>query len=218
LTARRAPANLIPYPFTIIPAWRRLQISLALTGRLTRLAERLANRAAASTDDAPLIWAAVTVVVSPDPDSILLIRRADRAGDPWSGHMALPGGRREPADQDLLSTAIRETHEELGFELARSQLVGSLDDVVPRTPVLPPVAVRPFVFLVPGRLPLTLNSEVAAAHWVSLDDLQQPGRHQAVTLDIAGMAREVQAFRLDNGVVWGMTERILASLLEQFRD
>ncbi len=132
--------------------------------------------------------------------------------------MALPGGRREPADQDLLSTAIRETREELGFDLSRNHLIGTLDDVVPRTPVLPPVAVRPFVFLVPDRSPLTLNSEVAAAHWVQLDDLQQPERHHPVTLDVAGMIREVQAFQLDNGVVWGMTERILASLLEHFRD
>lgn len=160
----------------------------------------------------------MTVVIAPDPDSILLIRRADRAGDPWSGHMALPGGRREPADLDLLSTAIRETREELGFELRRDHLIGSLDDVVPRTPVLPPVAVRPFVFVAPGRSPLTLNSEVAAAHWVQLDDLQQPERHHAVTLDVAGMTREVQAFQLDNGVVWGMTERILAGLLDHFRE
>lgn len=132
--------------------------------------------------------------------------------------MALPGGRREPADQDLLSTAIRETREELGFELSRSHLLGSLDDVVPRTPVLPPVAVRPFVFLVPARSQMILNSEVASAHWVRLDDLQQHGRHQQVTLDVAGITREVQAFRLDDGVVWGMTERILSSLLGHLRD
>ena len=198
--------------------WRWLQISLALTGRLTRLAERLANRPAAPSEDASLIWAAVTVVITPDPDSILLIRRADRAGDPWSGHMALPGGRREPDDQDLLSTAIRETREELGLALSRRHFVGSLDDVVPRTPVLPPVAVRPFVFLVPDRLPLTLNDEVAAAQWVCVDDLQQPERYHPVILEVAGIPREVQAFRLDDGVVWGMTERILASLMEQFRE
>jgi 8-oxo-dGTP pyrophosphatase MutT (NUDIX family) len=192
--------------------------SLALTGRLTRLRERLANRHPKTADDTTLIWAAVTVVITADPDAVLLIRRADRTGDPWSGHMALPGGRRELADQDLLATAIRETREELGFELSRNHLAGSLDDVAPRTPVLPPVAVRPFVFLVPGRSPLTLSSEVATAHWVSLDDLQQPERHQPVILQVAGISREVQAFQLDSGVVWGMTERILSSLLEHLRD
>lgn len=195
---------------------RWLQISLALTGRLTRLAERLAHRPAAPSDDASLIWAAVTVVITPDPDSILLIRRADRPGDPWSGHMALPGGRRAAADQDLLATAIRETREELGLELSRSGFVGSLDDVVPRTPVLPPVAVRPFVFVLPDRLPLTLNHEVAAARWVCLDELENPEHRHLVTLEVAGSTREVPAFRLAEGVVWGLTERILADLIEQF--
>jgi 8-oxo-dGTP pyrophosphatase MutT (NUDIX family) len=132
--------------------------------------------------------------------------------------MALPGGRRESADADLLSTAIRETQEELGFELLRDNLVGNLDDVVPRTPVLPPIAVRPFVFLVPGRLPLSLSSEVAAAQWVQLDDLQEPERQQLVTLEVAGTTRQVQAFLMGNAVVWGMTERIITSLLQHLRD
>jgi 8-oxo-dGTP pyrophosphatase MutT (NUDIX family) len=131
--------------------------------------------------------------------------------------MALPGGRSEPSDLDLLATAIRETHEELGLQLTRNRLVGTLDDVVPRTPVLPPVAVRPFVFLLPGRSPLTLNSEVAAAQWLPLDDLQQPERRQTVDVEVAGMTRQVQAFQLEDAVVWGMTERILADLLEQLR-
>jgi 8-oxo-dGTP pyrophosphatase MutT (NUDIX family) len=160
----------------------------------------------------------VAVVVAPDPDSILLIRRADRTGDPWSGHMALPGGRREPADHDLLATAIRETYEEVGFELTQRQLIGILDDVVPRTPVLPPVAVRPFVFVAHERPPLTPSPEVATAHWVALDDLQRPERHHLVTLQVAGAEREVQAYQLEGGVVWGMTERILSGLLEHLRN
>jgi 8-oxo-dGTP pyrophosphatase MutT (NUDIX family) len=188
------------------------------TDRLTRLAERLAKRHITTTDDRSLIWAAVAVIITPDPDSILLIRRADRAGDPWSGHMALPGGRSEPGDEDLLATAIRETREELGLELSRNRQVGGLDDVVPRTPVLPPVAVRPFVFLLPARSQLTLNTEVASAQWVAVDDLRQPERHHAAAVEVAGLTRRVQAFHLENAVVWGMTERILANLLAHLRD
>ena len=63
--------------------------------------------------------------------------------------MALPGGRRDPSDVDLVDTAIREVLEEVGLQLQRDQLAGRLGDVIPRTPVLPPVAVRPFVFLLP---------------------------------------------------------------------
>src|SRR5688572_27389789 len=103
----------------------------ALADRLSHLAERLALWRQTVDDDPALIWAAVAIIIAPDPDAILLIRRAERAGDPWSGHMALPGGRREPGDLDLLATAIRETSEEVGIRLGSEQLVGTLEDVVP---------------------------------------------------------------------------------------
>ncbi len=198
--------------------WRRLRISLALSGRLTRLKERLAQRQPAIIDDPALIWAAVAVVIAPDPDSILLIRRADRAGDPWSGHMALPGGRREPGDPDLVATAVREIGEEVGVELSRKDMGGPLEDVVPRTPVLPPIAVRPFVFLPPARPDLVLNPEVASARWVPLTELMEPDAHHPVRLDVAGQSREVQAYQLEDAIVWGMTERILTDLLRRLRD
>jgi 8-oxo-dGTP pyrophosphatase MutT (NUDIX family) len=192
-----------------------LPIALALTTRLVRLRERLAGYQPSTDDDASLLWAAVAVILVPEPDGILLIRRAERTGDPWGGHMALPGGRREPTDPDLLTTAIRETEEEVGIQLDRQHLAGTLDDVVPRTPVLPPVAVRPFVFLAPVRPVLTLNAEVAAAKWVTIDHLVHPGTHHPVRLDVAGNPRLVQAYELENAIVWGMTERIITSLLQQ---
>ena len=181
---------------------------------LTRLKERLAGRHHTTDDDPSLIWAAVAVVIAPDPDAILLIQRAERPGDPWSGHMALPGGRREPEDSDLLGTALRETREEVGIDLLAEQLLGSLDDVVPRSPVLPPIAVRPFAFVLPARPRLVLNPEVAATQWVNIDDLLQPGGYHLASLEIAGQRHEVQAYRLEDAVVWGMTERILTGLLQ----
>jgi 8-oxo-dGTP pyrophosphatase MutT (NUDIX family) len=163
----------------------------------------------------PLIWAAVAVILAPDPDAILLITRAERSGDPWSGHMALPGGRQDPDEADLVSTAIRETAEEVGLALGLEHLVGGLDDVVPRTPSLPPIAVRPFVFVMGSRPPLTLNPEVAAARWVPLDLLVDPGAHQTILVEIRGESRDFAAYQVDDGVIWGMTERILSDLLDQ---
>jgi 8-oxo-dGTP pyrophosphatase MutT (NUDIX family) len=160
----------------------------------------------------------VAVILSPDPDSILLIRRAERAGDPWSGHMALPGGRQDPVDPDLMTTAIRETSEEVGLVLRPNQLAGSLDDVVPRTPVLPPIAVRPYVFLLDRRPELVLNPEVAAADWVPLDLLLHPETYHTVRLEIRGEDREFPAYRVEEAVVWGMTERILSGLLDHLRE
>ena len=154
-------------------------------------------------------------MVVPDPDAVLFIRRAERTGDPWSGHMALPGGRQDPADADLTGTAIRETAEEVGLELPRTALLGSLDDVVPRTPMLPPIAVRPYVFALPHRPALALNPEVAAARWVHLAHLLHAGTYHSVRIQIRGEDREFPAYQLEDAIVWGMTERVVTSLLLQ---
>lgn len=190
----------------------------ALTDRLARLRERLARQPVPPDDDPSLIWAAVAIILAPDPESILLIRRAERTGDPWSGHMALPGGRREARDPDLLTTAIRETSEEVGLQLTPGDLAGSLDDVVPRTPVLPPIAVRPFLFVVSARPALALNQEVTSARWVPVGHLLRPDTHHPVRLDIGGQSRMVQAYELEDAIVWGMTERILTGFLNHLHD
>jgi 8-oxo-dGTP pyrophosphatase MutT (NUDIX family) len=195
-----------------------MSLAQPLSPRLARLKQRLAtHRPAADDADPSLIWAAVAVVLVPSPDAVLLIRRAERAGDPWSGHMALPGGRRDPADEDLVATALRETLEEVGLRLDRTDLLGGLDDVVPRTPVLPPIAVRPFVFSLAERPPLTLNPEVAGVRWVHLDHLLHPETYHSARLEIRGEPRDFPAYRVDESIVWGMTERILTGLLAQLR-
>jgi 8-oxo-dGTP pyrophosphatase MutT (NUDIX family) len=197
----------------------RLPHPRPLTSRLTRLRDRLAvHRPLVDDRGDPLVWAAVAVILVPDPDALLLIQRAERPGDPWSGHMALPGGRQDPAEPDLVTTAIRETAEEVGLTLRPVELVGTLDDVVPRTPSLPPIAVRPYVFALDGRPSLRLNTEVAAAQWVPLDLLLHPDNHHSVRLEIRGESREFPAYRVDDTVVWGMTERILSSLLEHLKE
>jgi 8-oxo-dGTP pyrophosphatase MutT (NUDIX family) len=170
-------------------------------------------RAPRQVEPTPLVrWAAVAVVIAPDPDALLVVRRAERQGDPWSGQMALPGGRRDEGE-DLLFTALRETEEEVGIVVAPEALLGVLDDVAPITPVLPPIAVRPFVFRIERRPPLRPNDEVAEAHWVPLATLLAPDTRVQVDIDHRGSVRRVPAYRLAEGTVWGMTERILSDLL-----
>jgi 8-oxo-dGTP pyrophosphatase MutT (NUDIX family) len=197
---------------------QRASERIVLTGRLTRLRDRLQPPQSDTVDDPSLIWAAVATILSPDPESILLIRRAERTGDPWSGHMALPGGRRHVSDPDLLTTAVRETSEEVGIRLGPEDLVGSLEDVVPRTPLLPPVAVRPFVFALRSRPPTTLNHEVTSAKWVPVSQLLNPGTHHPIRLEVGGQSRVVQAYELEDAIVWGMTERIISALLSHLQD
>lgn len=144
----------------------------------------------------------------------LLIRRAERAGDPWSGQIALPGGRFEPQDANLLATAVRETHEETGLDLTAAERLGVLDDLYPRTPLLPPVVVRPYVFAIGPEPRLTLSDEVNTAFWVPLARLRDVAVRRTVDLDIRGSVRTFPAYVLGEHTVWGMTERILTPFLE----
>ena len=145
---------------------------------------------------------------------VLLIRRAERAGDPWSGQIALPGGRHEARDPDLLTTAMRETREETGVDLASAERLGALDDLYPRTPTLPPVVVRPFVFLLERRPALIPSDEVQRAFWLPLARLGEPGIRREITLTLRGIERTFPAYLVDDEVIWGMTERILTPFIE----
>ncbi|HEU4801341.1 MAG TPA: CoA pyrophosphatase [Gemmatimonadales bacterium] len=183
-----------------------------------RLAASLRGRRSLEAEGAGLIWAAVAIIVAPDPESILLIRRAEWEGDPWSGQMALPGGRRDPADADLEHTARRETWEEVGITLAVGASLGALDDFAPSTPVLPPVAVRPFVFHLDHRPALRLSDEVDTADWVLLDQLRDPANYFETTVVARGMELERPAYHTPCGVVWGLTERLLTQFLDLLAD
>jgi 8-oxo-dGTP pyrophosphatase MutT (NUDIX family) len=163
-----------------------------------------------------MIAAAVAVILH-DGDAgleALFIHRAERVGDTWSGQIAFPGGRREPSDPDLLTTATRETVEEIGVDLSRAERLGVLDDLHPRTPVLPPVVVRPFVFALTKQPTIVVSPEVQGAFWVPLSVLQAPGIRGTITVDHPGITRQVlPAYTIGKHTIWGMSERILTPLI-----
>lgn len=185
--------------------------------RIGRLVKWLEGRAPKEAHDPASGQAAVSLLLVPDPESLLLIRRAERGDDPWSGQMGLPGGRRHASDADLLQTAVRETLEEVGVDLLRARHLGALDDLKPLTSVLPPVTVRPHVFLAPDRPRLITNSEVAGAWWVGLDELLASGTWGRYPVVALGDRMEREGYRLPHGVVWGLTERILTPFLSVLR-
>jgi 8-oxo-dGTP pyrophosphatase MutT (NUDIX family) len=144
---------------------------------------------------------------------VLLIQRAERHDDPWSGQIALPGGRRHPADATLQDTAVRETHEETGVDLAADGLVlGTLDEIRPRTPVLPPIIVTPFVAIVPAEVPLLISDELADAFWVPWSTFADPAHIDESTVQVRGATWKVGSYLVGERVVWGMTERMLRQL------
>ncbi len=184
--------------------------------RIELLAQRLSQRTVREIDLPAREQAAVAVILSLGEGNetleLLLIRRSERVDDPWSGHMALPGGRREPQDADLCATAVRETREEIGVELFPARLLGRLDDIRPIRQSEQVLAVRPFVFWSTRRPELELGDEVAAALWVALPTLKASGGEARV--QHRGAQLRVPAFLLEQRVVWGMTQRVLAGLLE----
>lgn len=152
-------------------------------------------------------WAATALILHPaDVPEILFIRRADKHGDPWSGHVALPGGRHEPWDPDLLATARRETAEEVGVALGEP--IGRIEEVRSRSRG---AGVETYVFELSRRPELTLQErEVARAMWVGLDHLLDEinrTRHP-----VPGLG-PFPGVRLGDDVLWGLTLRTLDNFL-----
>jgi len=165
-------------------------------------------------------FAAVAAVLrdSAEGVQVLLIRRSDREGDPWSGHMALPGGRHDPEDRDLLHTAVRETSEELGLTLADHHLIGPLDDLeaVARGRRVGMV-IRPYVFhwSSPDLPALQPNHEVAEALWAPLLPIHRGERDTHRSYEMGGQTYKLPAWDVQGRIVWGLTHRILSDLLER---
>jgi 8-oxo-dGTP pyrophosphatase MutT (NUDIX family) len=185
-------------------------------GSFDRIRSRLAvarpHQVAPTAGQSQAAVAVVLVPGNPAGFDILFIKRAEYAGDPWSGHLALPGGRRHGADPDLLFTAGRETREEVGIGLSAGVLLGELDDLSPVSPHLPQIIVRPFVFGLPDRPEVIPSAEVALHVWVPRDVLAAAATTE--TLDLLGQARMVRGYRVGPHFIWGMTERIILSFLD----
>lgn len=189
------------------------------------LSEALASYAAGADDPPPpdpdYLQAAVAVVIRASPAlELLLIKRARSERDPWSGHMALPGGRRDPGDATLEHTAVRETLEETGLDLAALGVpLGRLDEIKPGSVRLPKLTIAPFVWGVPARTDARVASrEVDAVHWVPLEVLRAPRTHADVEIPLPGGARTFPCYRVVDEIVWGLTYRILRQFLELYPD
>lgn len=157
--------------------------------------------------------AAVAVVLAEETagSELLLIERAERIGDPWSGHMAFPGGRVDPADRDVRAAAERETREEVGLDLTRADLLGRLDDLEGGNPARGPLVLSAFVYRLARRAPLVPNHEVQSTLWIPVGAFLDPARHVGHSwgpLRLPG----VLVGEPGRHVVWGLTYRLLDGL------
>jgi len=155
--------------------------------------------------------------ISPDP-AYLVIRRANHPQDPWSGHFSLPGGKKEPADADLLATCLRETEEEVGLSLLPGHLVRPLPIAWAGSALgRPTTSVQPFLFEMAERPPVVLlSSEVASVHWVSETFLLDRANHVRAPMLTHAPEKTFPGLPLADYFIWGFTYGILRDLLGGF--
>ena len=168
--------------------------------------------------DQPIHRAAVAAIFrrGTDATELLLIRRAERLGDPWSGQMAFPGGRTEPDDVTPESTAIRETHEEIGLELQPHHAIGTLAELDGGRATNRLVLVSAHGYWLDGETPnLSPNHEVASTMWVPLPDLVDPDRHIDYHYPAAEAAFPGVQLGDDGEVLWGLTLRFVGHLFNR---
>lgn len=187
------------------------------------IADRLAERFRTEDVRRPLsedgggLRAAVAAVLRPGAggEEILFIKRAERIDDPWSGHMAFPGGRRQPLDPTLLDTAARETLEEVGLDLhAHARPLARLPDVMPYSRMPHPLTVTAFVFALDRPPVLELNEEVADAVWAPLEPILRGEGATTFRFTRDGIDLDLPALAVGPHVVWGLTYR----MIELFRE
>ncbi len=147
---------------------------------------------------------------------LLLIERARKDGDPWSGHMAFPGGRHDPEDLELRVTAERETLEEVGLDLRGGELLGRLDDLEGRHAGRPAgLVISAFVYHLASAAPLRVQrDEVESAFWVPLPLLSEPARRvdYRFRAEIGPLSMPgIRVGDAESHVVWGLTYRFLES-------
>src|SRR5262245_576617 len=181
-----------------------------------QLAERLAAPGHIPVEPERVPQAAVSLILREERGSAqaLIIKRAERPGDHWSGHLALPGGRAQVEDGDLIATAARETYEEVGIDLFDGGgFIGQLEILVPTNPQLRLLEIAPFVALAPPEFTLRLNGEVARAFWISIADLKREGRSSSFSMRVGDAINKWPAYPSEGGPIWGITERILTNFL-----
>jgi 8-oxo-dGTP pyrophosphatase MutT (NUDIX family) len=146
---------------------------------------------------------------------LLFIRRAEHDLDPWSGHVGFPGGRAEPGDAGLEATAVRETLEETGLDLARDgERLGALDEVRALARGRPvDLVIAPFIFRLRRLLDGARSGEVVSLHWLPLERLLAPETQSTTQVEHEGAMLELPCLRIDGLVIWGLTYRMFENLV-----
>jgi len=180
----------------------------------TLLTQRSSNQI---TREGDYVHAAIMMILKQsDPGySLLFIKRPDNDRDPFSGHMAFPGGRMELDDNSKLDTAVRETLEEVGININRSaRVLGALDDVNPNNPRARNYVVTPYLSILEEEVDITPDAnEVEKTIWVPMHHLVDDKNTQVRIRVRDGRKVKDYAYNYDQYLIWGMTGRVLHQFL-----
>lgn len=145
---------------------------------------------------------------------VLFIRRTEVEGDMHSGQVALPGGKRDRADESLSAAALRETNEELGILPEDIHILGRLNEFI----AISNFRVTPFVGTLPWPYPIQIDPrEVARWFTVPLTWLADPVNRQIIRRELPNGLGEVGVIyfdEYDGEILWGLSARIITELLE----
>ena len=162
-----------------------------------------------------MLRAAVATVVREHAGAlqVLLIKRAEKEGDRWSGHIAFPGGRAQTEDADTRSAAVRETSEEVGLDLSQHRCIGRLSDVMTLAHgAKQPMVISPYIFRIDHDPIFSLNHEVAEVLWLPVSFLTNHGNRQTMRWEKRGVSMTLPCYVYRGERIWGITLKMLDEL------
>lgn len=142
---------------------------------------------------------------------LLFTRRTEKV-EHHKGQISFPGGMRDPEDLNAVSTAIRETWEEIGIEPSSVEILGELNDHITITGF----NVSPFVGKIPYPFSLTIcEEELSEVFSVPLNFfLEKSNCRQEFLQDEDGKKREFFVFEYQHYRIWGTTAAIIHNFVE----
>jgi 8-oxo-dGTP pyrophosphatase MutT (NUDIX family) len=176
----------------------------------TYLEQRLAEHQPRRIPQPDLAEAGVLVAITAEvnPKLLLTLRAAHLSSH--QGEVAFPGGKRDPEDRDIIHTALREAHEEVGLEPNEVQVLGVMDQVVSRFGYL----VTPVLGIIkPGLDHIASPDELDAVFEVPLDLFRQPPSKYFERGKI-----RIPSYDYDDFHIWGLTSMMIAEMMNNLWD
>ena len=161
---------------------------------------------------------AIILVARPDDTNICFIKRATRKGDPWSGQVALPGGR-SSGEEDAFTVAERETFEEVDIVLPRAKCIGRLEPIdVSSNLNRQSLLLSPVVYFLGeeaiDKAKVASPSEVDSVFWVPMTHLFSPKSRTTIKYPNPKKGTAYPGISFEDYIIWGLTLRVLRNFGE----